>query len=217
MIDWSIKDRIVPKYRDEQRWDEQRRRISLAALDVFSRFGYRDATNKKIAEAAGGIAPGLIYHYFLNKQALFRAAIEEVFPLLQMTARPDELLALPLEPALRRIAYGYLAIFQRPEVRSGITVLVSEFARADSELRDQVMSGAFRQVFDMLAMYLRSQIACGALRPINVHVAARAFMGSLAIMMLSRHLLHQPEALAVDDAELVETVVGIFLQGMESS
>ena len=49
----------------------------LAARECFSQFGYAKTTNKDIAERAG-ITTGAIYHYFVSKQALFVAVVEEV-------------------------------------------------------------------------------------------------------------------------------------------
>nr|MDQ2998168.1 TetR/AcrR family transcriptional regulator [Chloroflexota bacterium] len=40
---------------------DRRQQIIAAALKVFSIKGFHKATNKDIAQAAGGISPGLIY------------------------------------------------------------------------------------------------------------------------------------------------------------
>lgn len=44
-----------------------------AATQAFAEYGYDRTTNKMIAVRAG-VAPGLIYHYFDSKEALFAAA-----------------------------------------------------------------------------------------------------------------------------------------------
>ena len=49
--------------------EERREQIIEAATFVFSRKGFQAATNKEIA-AEAGIAPGLIYHYFKDRQDL---------------------------------------------------------------------------------------------------------------------------------------------------
>ncbi len=204
----------MPKNRDDQRYEEQRQRILEAALEVFSRFGYRGATNKRIAAAAGGIAPGLIYHYFADKQALFRAALEGVFPLLQMASHPEELMSLPPSEALRRIAYGYLKVFEREDVRRGMRLMLGEAVREDSEVRVELLGPSIGRVFALLGSYCRTQIDAGVLKPIDPEIAARAFLGPLAATALSRYVLEQPEALAIWDDELVDATVGIFLDGL---
>ena len=56
---------------------DRRRQILDAALEVFGTKGFYQATNKDIAEAAGGISPGLIYWYFKDKQDLLFAVIRD--------------------------------------------------------------------------------------------------------------------------------------------
>ena len=51
--------------------------ILEAALDVFSRHGFRGATIDEIAEVAGMSKPNLLY-YFRTKEAMHRALIERV-------------------------------------------------------------------------------------------------------------------------------------------
>ena len=212
MTNQSIKD--MPKTRDDQRYEEQRKRILDAALEVFSRFGYRGATNKRIAIAAGGIAPGLIYHYFADKQALFRAALEEAFPLLQMTSHPEALIDLPLREALRQIAYGYLKIFEREEVRRGMRLMVATLLLEDNEVRVNIVGQSIGRVFTLLANYFRAQIDAGRLRPVDPEIAARAFLGPFAVTAMTRYLLEQPTALAIANDELVDSTVNIFLDGL---
>ena len=204
----------MPKTRDDQRYEEQRKRILEAALEVFSRFGYRGTTNKRIATAAGGIEPGLIYQYFADKQALFRAALEEAFPLLQMTSHPEALMALPPREALRQIAYGYLKIFEREEVRRGLRLLMAELLREDSDVRVQVIGEPIGRVFALLANYFQAQIDAGTLKSVDPEIAARAFLGPFAVTAMSRYLLEQPAALAIADDELVDSAVNIFLDGL---
>ena len=57
--------------------NDRRQQILEAALKVFSTKGYHKATNKDIAEAAGGISPGLIYWYFKDKQDVFLSLLRE--------------------------------------------------------------------------------------------------------------------------------------------
>ncbi len=70
-----------------------RQRILAAALEVFSRFGYRGATVAQIAEAASMSKPNLLY-YFKTKQAIYLAVLEHTLtqwlePLQQLDADGD--------------------------------------------------------------------------------------------------------------------------------
>jgi len=54
------------------------RNILQSALSCFAEEGFHRTTNKKIA-ARAGVAEGLLYHYFPDKEALLFAIIEEKF------------------------------------------------------------------------------------------------------------------------------------------
>ena len=58
-----------------------RKRIMEAALEVFSRHGYRGATLDQIAEAAGMSKPNLIY-YFDGKEAIHVALLSKLIACL---------------------------------------------------------------------------------------------------------------------------------------
>src|SRR5437868_14307806 len=86
--------------RTEKVVEDRREQIIDAAMRVFSQKGFTRATNKSIAREAG-ITPGLIYHYFENKEALLKAIIEGRSPLKLLNSLPPEVLAMPPDTFLR--------------------------------------------------------------------------------------------------------------------
>ena len=64
----------MPKLIDR---DEKRREILDAALQAFSRNGYRDTNLQRVAVAAG-IGKSSIYHYFPTRDALFQALMQHL-------------------------------------------------------------------------------------------------------------------------------------------
>ena len=58
--------------------EEKRRRILQVSFEAFGEQGYKRTTIKTIADRAG-VAPGSIYTYFHDKDALFMAAISEIW------------------------------------------------------------------------------------------------------------------------------------------
>jgi AcrR family transcriptional regulator len=50
-------------------------KITKAALEVFSEYGYHGATMKQIAQATG-LSYGLVYHYFPSKEKIFRHLVD---------------------------------------------------------------------------------------------------------------------------------------------
>src|SRR3981081_4928887 len=80
--------------------EDRREQIIDAAMRVFSQKGFTRATNKDIAREAG-ITPGLIYHYFENKEALLKAIVEGRSPLRLVSSLSPQVLMLPPEVFLR--------------------------------------------------------------------------------------------------------------------
>src|SRR5947209_238785 len=115
--------------RNDREFEERRRQILDGALRVFSEKGFVETTNRDIAKAAGIGSAGLIYHYFKDKEAVLRAALEEHAPLLQMLAHEDEFLTLPPEAALRRAGHAYLQMMQGPQISAFVRLLIGEAIR----------------------------------------------------------------------------------------
>ena len=71
-----------PARRPQQRSLDTRERLVEAALHVFAQHGFEGATTREIARRAGVALAALPYH-FETKQALWRAAANEVKLLLE--------------------------------------------------------------------------------------------------------------------------------------
>ena len=56
---------------------EMRSRIQSAALDLFDREGFENVSVEEIAQTAG-CSVGNIYHYFTNKDEIFRTILKPV-------------------------------------------------------------------------------------------------------------------------------------------
>jgi AcrR family transcriptional regulator len=65
--------------------EEKRRRILQVSFEAFGELGYKKTTIKHIADRAG-IAPGSIYTYFHDKDALFLCAISEIWDRFSVAA-----------------------------------------------------------------------------------------------------------------------------------
>src|SRR3990170_3350064 len=74
--------------------EERRQQIVEAAIDLFSRKGFRGTTTREIAEAAG-ISEAMIFKHFATKQELYSAIIEA-------KSETEELLASAARAASRK-------------------------------------------------------------------------------------------------------------------
>jgi AcrR family transcriptional regulator len=166
---------------------DRRAQILEAAFEEFSAKGFKGATIKSIARAAGLQSPALIYWYFPDKEALFREVLGTHVPVLRAVRDPASLLDLPPEKVLPMIASRYLSTFDNP---------------------------AAQRMVRFLKSYMARQIELGRLRPHDVRSSARAFMGMLLPQAGGKLFLLVLREDGLSDEEHIENAVKIFMEGL---
>lgn len=107
-----------------------RQEILDAARRIFAANGYRGATVRAIADAAG-VDPALIHHYFGSKEKLFAATLE--FP----EDAPDRLLAAlrgPHEGLGERLTRAYLGLWEDPATHGQMMIAVGALLSSDEAM-----------------------------------------------------------------------------------
>lgn len=155
--------------------EQRRTQILDAALDLFSRVGFAQATTHDIAQGAG-VAEGTIYNYFQSKRDLLVSLassqiLSETFQ--GLLERPAEIDFATLLSSLmeHRLTLG----FDRGDT---LAVLFSEIHR-DPELRAQFVEQVTQPALTLVQARLEPRIASGELRPMDVTVVARAIVGMI--------------------------------------
>lgn len=182
--------------RRELNRQEKRRRIIEAALRVFSRAGYTDASMDDIATEAGLTKPTL-YNHFDNKEALFDA---------MMASQGDTmLLAFGTEPdghmvdRLLNFAWRYADIVMRPEFLALARLTIGAAHRLPHIGRQYQQSGPDK-VLAGLKAFFEDQRELGCLRFDDAELAAEDFWG-LILSAPRNRALHIPDV-AFDRAAL---------------
>src|SRR2546430_4542389 len=116
--------------------EDRREQIIDAAMRVFSQKGFTRATNKDIAREAG-ITPGLIYHYFENKEALLKAIVEGRSPLRLVSSLSPQALMLPPEVFLRFVILQVLGIVEGENFVQLLRVLLPEVVHNPTMSQDR--------------------------------------------------------------------------------
>jgi AcrR family transcriptional regulator len=198
----------------EQRQQEPERReqILKAAFEEFAAKGFKGATIKSIAEAAGLQSPALIYWYFPDKEALFREVLRSQVPVLRAVADPAPIMDLPPEEVLPRLGRAYFA-FEQFDVRM-LQLMVGEAVRRP-EVAEMFIRNGPGKVLEFLQLYLEHQIELGRLKPHDARSSARAFIGMLMPQLAGQ--LFFPALLedGLRDEEHLKTAVNIFLEGLK--
>jgi AcrR family transcriptional regulator len=190
---------------------DRRAQILDAAFEEFAAKGFKGATIKSIAGAAGLQSPALIYWYFPDKEALFREVLGSRIPIVRAVADPTDLMDLPPEELLPRIGRAYFA-FEKLDIRA-LQLVLGEAVRRPEVAEMFVKSGPGK-VLEFLKTYLEHQVELGRLHPHDVRSSARAFIGMLIPQLAGQMFLPALAEDGLTDEEHLETSVGIFLSGL---
>jgi TetR/AcrR family transcriptional regulator len=192
----------------------RRAQILEAAFAEFSSKGFKGATIKSIAAAAGLQSPALIYWYFPNKEALFNAVLETHAPLRSTVEDKASLMDLPPEVVLPKVARAYFATVGNAISQRMIKLMIGEALRRP-ELANMLGRATAARVLGFLKDYLARQVELGRLRPHDVRSSARAFVGMLVPQAAGRILFPALQEDGLTDEEHLETAVEIFLEGLK--
>jgi TetR/AcrR family transcriptional regulator len=193
----------------------KRQEIINAALQAFALHGYGKTTIKQIAQEARLSTPSLLYWYFQDKEEIFQAVLGEISPLIGMAANPENLSERPPEEVLPIIARTFLNIYDNAEAVKLMRIILSEAARKP-EIGTVFARQAMITVLDFLVDYLRKQVSLGKLRAHDCQSAARSFMGTLVIYLLSREIFLPLRENLPEKERYIQELVDIFLGGLRA-
>jgi TetR/AcrR family transcriptional regulator len=205
----------VPEHAlDPEPTEDRRDAILAAALDVFAEHGFKGATIKTLAAAAGLKSPALLYWYFPNKDELFLAVLWRYLPVLddaELRAQPpaDD----PPEVFLAQLMRRVLSHYTEPEAGKALWLLLREhrlLIDAGISLGD-VRGGTFVTV---VTDYLRAQVERGALRPHDPEAVARLLVAQLNLALQSRVIPLGLLPPAPDDDALIAETLDVVLDGL---
>ena len=191
--------------------EDRREQIIDAAMRVFSQKGFTRATNKDIAREAG-ITPGLIYHYFENKEALLKAIVEGRSPLRLVSSLSPQVLMLPPEVFLRFVILQVLSIVEGENFVQLLRVLLPEVVH--NPTMSQVGTAVLQRVLGFLASYFASKMDAGELCQADSSLTAQVLMGCVVGFVLRRQILHDQLALEYSHEEIADVVVETVCKGL---
>jgi AcrR family transcriptional regulator len=193
---------------------DKRNLILDAAIRVFARTGYHTARVSDIAQEAG-IAYGLVYHYFTNKDEILRSIFEERWSGFMEAV--ERIADADTSSRDKLVSVAALVLNAYRLRREWVKVLVLEIQRS-SRIAEPDQMRAVGRFFQIVARMLREGQARGELREdIDPDVAAYLFVGGLELVITARVLevlRVEPEAEEVYYRKVAHSVVEIFLNGL---
>lgn len=191
-----------------------RDKILGTAIDLFAKKGFNGTTTKEIAEAAE-VNESLIFRHFSTKKELYGAIIEK-----KIDEEPG--IELPLE-TYKDTKDDYLifkSIAERMLDKCGndpsFIRLLHFSALEGHELSDMFFSTYVEYVDMLLCDYIETRITDGAFKKIHPLCASQAFIGMIVNHIIVQELFGGKKRNKVNNEELVETFVTIFLQGIKT-
>lgn len=160
---------------------ETRERLIDGALTVFGEKGVAGATIKGIAEAAR-TSPGLLYHYFRDKEELLQAVFERHGFLPQLRELLSVLPNGTTDEVLRQTALRFSSLLA--ERGAFVNTMVGE-AQSHPEV-SKVWGATVAEGIALLSRYLDSRVAAGELRPHRTEVTARTLMSTVLVLHLTQ-------------------------------
>jgi len=190
-----------------------RERILAAATEVFARYGFHGARVADIADQAG-IAYGLVYHYFDNKDDILGAIFSERWS--QYVSYIDEVgrMPLPFRDRMQRLVHFWVEIYRRePDL---MTVMINEISRSYEFLESHDISTVL-VAFDAIESIIRDARAKGEVASdIDPQLATYVVLGA-AEMVLTGYVIGtlkrgDADAFAHDEQQLL----ALLLHGLAS-
>ena len=198
--------------------EESRAAILQAAIREFARDGVAGARTDAIAKAAK-VNKALLYYYFRDKDALYGAALEQVFrerdavlmPILRENTPPGEKL-------LRYVGGFFDFLASHPQHREMVQRELFMLPRRSHAQR--IVKLYMKPLFEELVKVFRDGVAAGIFRPVDpmqfipsmAAVVTHYFGTAPFIKLMTQHDPLSPERIAVRRAAVLDFISAALFQ-----
>jgi len=194
--------------------EHRRKQILDAALTVFSRKGYGEATIPDIARE-GGMAVGTIYNYYPSKREILISVLASrvlTEPFLRLMEQPPE---ADDKAFFRSLIEDRLTLLTRNADK--FLFMIGEVHR-DQEFRRQWAQGVVQPALKRAEQYVGSKVDSGAFRPVNASVAVRALAGmAIGFAVLTMVEGEESPCRGIPVGQLASQLADIALTGVRAN
>ena len=190
---------------------DRRKEILRAAVSVFATKGYHGCRIADVAKQAG-VAYGLVYHYFKNKEELLESVFEQSFG--RWSNATDQVIQGDgsVEQKLERIVEFAIDAYHRDP--QAVRVLILEIGRSPAFRAPEKVS-AMQHLLEATARLIGRGQRAGEFRDdVQPFVAASALLGSLETMLTTFVLGGQAAQTHEGIERAKRDLLTIFLAGM---
>ncbi len=183
---------------------------------MFASKGYHGCRIADIARDAG-VAYGLVYHYFQNKEQLLQSVFKQSWEPLVARVQAVVHSSAPVDAKVRALVAEVFAAYRADP--AAVKVLVVEIGRSTAVGRSE-RGGAFFHVLELARqMFLDAQHKGELPRPVNAALCAALLFGALE-MSLTAFIVGMveptPELLAAAETQVAQMLLGGMLHSNSS-
>jgi len=190
---------------------DRRQAILRAAVNVFAEKGYHGCRISDVAQEAG-VAYGLVYHYFRNKEELLHSVFTDGWSRFASNLTRLVEADLPLREKVGSIVDHCFDVY-RDDPRS-MRVMILEVARTPA-FRDSAKRNAFEEGIALTARLLEGARARGEVRDgIDPWLAAAMLFGAVEVLLTAFVLGTLDFENEADVEKARKTAVEIFVGGV---
>lgn len=192
---------------------ERRAAILDAAVNLFSQKGFRGTTTRELAAAVGVTEP-VLYQHFETKGDLYAAIIEAKAEAgrADWDREIDERLSGSDDRALFQWVGERILEWHREDPTLLRLLLYS--ALEGHDLAARFFDKHVQSFMDVLECYIRRRQREGAFRHVDPATAVRSFTGMVGHYGIHSVLFRR--SLPAPDSQVLETMVDVFLRGIEN-
>jgi AcrR family transcriptional regulator len=195
---------------------DRREQIIEVAVRLFSQKGFRGATTKEIAFAAG-VNEAIIFRHFATKNELYAAIIDRKADSAEMKALRSAL-AGAMEQGNDRQVFETLAfhVLEFHESDDTAMRLLLYSALEGHELAEMITRNHILKTSQQMAEYVKKRMAEGVFRRMDPMAAARGFMGMVIGQVLNKKffLCAGGQTLNITNRQAAEAFTDLFLASM---
>ena len=169
----------------------RQQRILDAALRVFSRRGYRDASVEEIADKSN-TSKGGIYFHFPGKEAIFLHLLDRTVARLRV--KIDVALAGHDDPIAKADA-ALLAVLHTFAKHRALARLFMVETMGAGHVFQRRMAEVHAEFAAIIQRQLDEAVEQGVIEPLNTEIAGRAWFGALNELITDWVLLERPDRL----------------------
>jgi AcrR family transcriptional regulator len=186
----------------------RREQIVGAATRVFAEKGFRRATTREVARAAG-ISEGTIYNYFEDKDALLLAILDRLNETERRAADFENGLSTDFRSFLEQYLRRRMSLIW--ENREVFRVVLSEML-VNAELREMYLSQVVTPTMGIAEENFRSRMEQGEVRETDAPLVMRSVAGAvLGVLVLG---LLGDEEIGSRSEEVSDVLAGLLIHGL---